>query len=82
MGQGQGYTNRDDFQVLEFYCSICTVKSSSNGTGREYTFQNQTSNSLSISAPDVLRTNTDSSINLTILILLALNARNSYEWFF
>ena len=79
MGQGQGYTNHDDFQVLEFYCSSCTVKSSLNRIGREYTFQNQTSNSLSISALGVLRTNTDSSINLTILILSALNARNSYE---
>ena len=29
MGQEQGYTNYDDFQVLEFYCSFYTVKSSS-----------------------------------------------------
>ena len=26
MGQEQGYTNYDDFQVLEFYCSFYTVK--------------------------------------------------------
>ena len=31
MGQGQGNTNLDDFQVLEFYCSFYTVKGSSVG---------------------------------------------------
>ena len=34
MGQEQGYTNHDDFQVLEFYCSFYTVKSSSVGWNR------------------------------------------------
>ena len=34
MGKGQGHTNQDDFQVLEFQCSFCTVKSSSDGIGR------------------------------------------------
>ena len=34
MGQKQGYTNQDDFQVLEFYCSFYTVKSSSVGCNR------------------------------------------------
>ena len=67
MGQGQRYTNHDDFQVLKFYCSFCTVKSSLNGIGREYTFQNQTSNSLSISALGALHTNTYSSINLDFI---------------
>ena len=31
MGQGQGHTNHDDFQVLEFYCSFYKVKGSSVG---------------------------------------------------
>ena len=60
MGQEQGHTNHDDFQVLEFYCSFYTVKSSSVGWNRECTFQIQTSNSLSISAQGFLRMNTDS----------------------
>ena len=34
MGQGQGYTNHDDFQVLEFYCSSYTVKGLSVGWNR------------------------------------------------
>ena len=61
MGHKQGYTNHDNFQVLEFYCSFYTVKNSlSDGTDRECTFQIQTSNSLSISAQYFLRMNTDS----------------------
>ena len=35
MGHEQGYTNHDDFQVLEFYCSFYTVKSSSIRWNRE-----------------------------------------------
>ena len=34
MGQEQGYTNHDDFQVLEVYCSFYTVKRSSVGWNR------------------------------------------------
>ena len=58
MGRGQGYTNHDDFQALEFYCSFYIVKVSSVEWNRECTFQNQASNSISISAQDFLRTNT------------------------
>ena len=53
----------------------------SDGTDRECTFQNQTSNSFSVSA-SFLRTNTDSYVDSTILILLALNTRINYEWLF
>ena len=53
-----------------------------DGIDRECTFQNQISNSFSISAQGFLRTNTDSWVNSTILVLLALNARVSYEWVF
>ena len=61
MGQGQGYTNHDDFQVLAFYCSFYTAKAHlSDGIDRECTFQVQTSNSLLISAQGFLRMNTDS----------------------
>ena len=35
MGQEQGYTIPDDFQVLEFYCNFYTVKSSSVGWNRQ-----------------------------------------------
>ena len=35
MGQEQGYTNHDDFQVLQFYCSFYTIKSSSVGWNRQ-----------------------------------------------
>ena len=34
MGQEQGYTNHDDFQVLEFHCSFYTVESPSVGWNR------------------------------------------------
>ena len=34
MGREQGYTNHNDFQVLEFYCSFYIVKSSSIGWNR------------------------------------------------
>ena len=53
-----------------------------DGIERECTFQNQISNSFSISAQGFLCTNTDSWVNSTILVLLALNARISYEWVF
>ena len=45
-------------------------------------FQNQTANSFSISAQGFLPKNTGSWVNSTILILLALNTRISYEWLF
>ena len=35
MGQEQGYTNLDDFQVFEFYSSFYTAKSSSVGWSRK-----------------------------------------------
>ena len=54
----------------------------SDGIDRECTFRIQTSNSLSISAQGFLRMNTDSRVNSTILVLLALNTRSSYECFF
>ena len=54
----------------------------SNGIDSEYTFQIQTSNSLSISAQSFLRINKDSWVNSTTLNLLALNTRISYEWLF
>ena len=61
MGQEQGYINHDDFQVLKLYCSFFRVKGHpSNGIDSEYTFQIQTSNSLSISAQSFLRMNKDS----------------------
>ena len=49
---------------------------------RECTFEIQTSNSLSILVRGFLHMNTDSWVNSTILILLALNTRISYEWLF
>ena len=49
---------------------------------RECTFEIQTSNSLYISAQDFLHVNTDSWVNSTILILLALKTWISYEWLF
>ena len=58
MDQGQGYTNSDDFQVLEFYFGFYTV--SSDRIDRECTFQIKTSNSLSISGQGFPRMNTDS----------------------
>ena len=61
MGQEQGYTNHDDFQVLNFTAVFTQSKAHlSDGIDREYTFQIQTSNSLSISAQDFLGINTDS----------------------
>ena len=54
----------------------------SNGIDGEYTFQIQTSNSLSISAQSFLRMNKDSWVNSTTLTLLALNTRISYESLF
>ena len=54
----------------------------SNGIDGEYTFQIQTSNSLSISVQSFLRMNKDSWVNSTTLTLLALNTRISYESLF
>ena len=54
----------------------------SNGIDREFTFKILTSNSLSVSAQAFLHMNTDSWVNLTILILLVLNTRISYERLF
>ena len=50
-----------------------------DGIDRECTFQIQTLNSLSMSAHGFLRMNADSWVNLTILILLALNIRIDYR---
>ena len=61
MGQEQGYTNYDDFQVLEFFCSFYRVKSSSVGWNRlRMHFSNLNINSLSISAQGFLRMSTHS----------------------
>ena len=54
----------------------------SNRIDSEYTFQIQTSNSLSTSAQSFLRLNKDSWVNSTTLTSLALNTRISYEWLF
>ena len=54
----------------------------SNGIDSEYTFQIQTSNSLSISAQSFLHMSKDSWVNSTTLTLLVLNTRISYEWLF
>ena len=54
----------------------------SDGIDRECTLQMQTSNSLCISAQGFLRINTNSWVNSTTLILLALNTRISYEWLY
>ena len=51
----------------------------SNGIDSEYTFQIQTSNSLSISAQSFPRMNRNPGVNSTTLTLLALNTRISYE---
>ena len=71
------------FKFLNFAAVLTQSKAHlSDGIDRECTFQIQTSNSLSISAQVFLRMNTDSWVNSTILILLALNTRISYEWLF
>ena len=71
------------FKFLNFTAVFTQSKAHlSDGIDRECTFQIQTSNSLSISAQGFLRMNTDSWVNSTILILLALNTRISYEWLF
>ena len=71
------------FKFLNFTTVFTQSKAHlSDGIDRECTFQIQTSNSLSISAQVFLRMNTDSWVNSTILILLALNTRISYEWLF
>ena len=84
MDQEPGYTNQDDFQVLAFYCSFFHSQKLilSDGIDRDCTFKMQTSNSLCISAQGFLRINTNSWVNSTTLILLALNTRISYEWVF
>ena len=71
------------FEFLNFTAVFTQSKAHlSDGIDRECTFQIQTSNSLSISTQCLLRMNTDSWVNSTILILLALNTRISYEWLF
>ena len=53
----------------------------SEGIDREFFFQSQTSNSLSISTLGFLRTNTDSWENSTVLILLAMDGFSRIcEW--
>ena len=71
------------FKFLNFIAIFTQSKANlSDGIDRECTFQIQTSNSLSISAQGFLRMNTDSWVNSTILILLVLNTRISYELLF
>ena len=71
------------FKFLDFTAVITQSKAHLlDGIDRECTFQIQTSNSLSISTQGFLRTNIDSWVNSTILTLLALNNRSSYEWLF
>ena len=71
------------FKFLNFTAVFTQSKAHlSDGIDREYTFQIQTSNSLSISAQDFLGMNTDSWVNWTTLILLTLNTRISYKWLF
>ena len=71
------------FKLLSFTAVFTKSKAHlSDGIDRECTFQIQTSNSLSISAQGFLHMNTDSWANSSILMLLALNNRISYEWLF
>ena len=71
------------FKFLNFTAVFTQSKAHlSDGIDRECNFKILTSNSLSISAQAFLRMNTDSWINSTILILLALNTRISHEWLF
>ena len=78
-GENKGIQITTIFKFLNFTAVFTKSKAHlSDGTDGEYTFQIQTSNSLSISAQDFLRMNTDSSVNSTILILLAFSTRISY----
>ena len=68
------------FKFLNFPAVFTQSKARlSDGIDGGCTFQIQTSKSLSNSAQGFLRMNTDSWVNSTILILLALNTRISYE---
>ena len=81
--KGRGLEITTIFKFLNFTAAFTQSKAHlSDGIDREYTFQIQTSNSLSISAQGFLHMNTDSRANLNILMLLALNNRISYEWLF
>ena len=71
------------FKFLDFTAAFTQPKAHLlDGMDRECGFQIQTLNSLSIPAQGFLCMNTGSWINSIILILLALNARISYEWLF
>ena len=71
------------FKFLNFTAVFTQSKARlSDGIDRKFTFQTETSNSLSISAQDFLRMIRDSWVNSTIMILLALNTRISCEWLF
>ena len=71
------------FKFLNFTAVLTQSKGHLlNGIDRKCTFENQISNSISISAQGFLRTNTDSWVKSTILILLALDIRIFYEWLF
>ena len=58
--KGRGMQITMIFKVLSFTAVFHAAKGASDGIDRECTFQNQTSNLLSISAQALLRTNTDS----------------------
>ena len=71
------------FKFLNFTAVFTQSKAHlSDGIDRPCTFQIQTSNSLSILAQGFLRMNTDSWVDSSILILLALNSRISYKRLF
>ena len=71
------------FKFLNFTVFFTQSKAHlSDGIDREFTFKILASNSLPISEQACLHMNTDSIVNSTFLILLALNTRISYEWLF
>ena len=66
--KGRGIQITTIFKFLSFTTVFAQSKVHlSDGIDREYTFQNQTSNLLSISAQGFLRTNIDCWINWTLL---------------
>ena len=71
------------FKFLNFVVFFTQSKAHlSDGIDRECIFKILASNSLPISEQAFLHMNTDSIVNSTFLILLALNTRISYEWLF
>ena len=66
--KGRGIQITTIFKFLSFTTVFAQSKVHlSDGIDREYSFQNQTSNLLSISAQGFLRTNIDCSVNSTLL---------------